>query len=82
MLLCSPQEVSQKCKISVHDAGRIIDLIYASANLPHIRRLVDVKGEGSEVFTTGDPILDDALGGGLRPGTLWEIVGERWGCLV
>ena len=30
-----------------------------------------------EIFSTGDYILDQALGGGIRTGMLWEIVGER-----
>ncbi|KAJ2933983.1 hypothetical protein H1R20_g3114, partial [Candolleomyces eurysporus] len=29
-----------------------------------------------EIFSTGDHILDQALGGGIRTGMLWEIVGE------
>ncbi|KAJ2917639.1 hypothetical protein MD484_g2769, partial [Candolleomyces efflorescens] len=29
-----------------------------------------------EIFTTGDTVLDQALGGGIRTGMLWEIVGE------
>jgi len=77
VLRCSPQDLSRKCKISVHDADTIIDLLYASADSPRLRRLADVKDEGGEVCTTGDPLLDKALGGGLRPGAVWEVVGER-----
>ncbi|RXW21028.1 hypothetical protein EST38_g4839 [Candolleomyces aberdarensis] len=29
-----------------------------------------------EIFSTGNHILDQALGGGIRTGMLWEIVGE------
>ena len=77
MLCCSPQDLSRKCKISVHDADTIIDLLYASADPPRLWRLADIKDQGSEICTTGDPILDEALGGGLRTGAVWEVVGER-----
>ncbi|KAF9036700.1 P-loop containing nucleoside triphosphate hydrolase protein [Panaeolus papilionaceus] len=30
----------------------------------------------NSTFTTGDSLLDDALGGGIQTGMLWEIVGE------
>jgi DNA repair protein RAD57 len=30
-----------------------------------------------DIFSTGDTTLDQALGGGIRTGMLWEIVGER-----
>jgi len=28
--------------------------------------------------TTGDSTLDDVLGGGIRTGMIWEVVGERY----
>ena len=28
-------------------------------------------------FTTGDAVLDSALGGGIRTGMVWEISGQR-----
>lgn len=31
-----------------------------------------------ESFTTGDIDLDSALGGGVRTGMVWEIVGQRY----
>jgi RecA/RadA recombinase len=32
---------------------------------------------GSELITTGDTMLDEMLGGGIRVGMVWEFVGER-----
>jgi DNA repair protein RAD57 len=43
-----------------------------------VRLLEHVVQEGNEVFTTGDSQLDNALGGGIRTGMVWEIVGERY----
>ena len=46
------------------------------------RALKDVQHEGDERFTTGDERLDEALGGGVRTGMIWEVVGERCDFLV
>jgi len=54
----------------------MINSIYTVAVQPRIRRLKDVQAEGDD-FTTGDPRLDDALGGGIRTGMIWEVAGER-----
>lgn len=39
--------------------------------------LDELEGPLDELFSTGDTTLDQALGGGIRTGMLWEIVGER-----
>ena len=39
--------------------------------------LNDVMRNGSELIMTGDTILDEMLGAGIRVGMVWEIVGER-----
>lgn len=39
--------------------------------------LEDIACRGHGVFTTGDNALDQALGGGIRTGMLWELFGER-----
>ena len=38
--------------------------------------LRDVVRDGSEIITTGDVLLDKMLGGGIRVGMIWELVGE------
>jgi Rad51 len=53
-----------------------MDYTYTVIVPQHIRRLKDVRTEGEE-FTTGDPRLDKALGGGIRTGMIWEVAGER-----
>ena len=42
------------------------------------RSLADAEIESDEIFTTGNDELDDALGGGIRTGMMWEIVGQRY----
>ena len=34
-----------------------------------------------EHFTTGDTVIDAALGGGIRTGMVWELLGERYSSL-
>ncbi|KAG6844483.1 hypothetical protein H0H87_006557 [Tephrocybe sp. NHM501043] len=77
IMLSSSQEVARKCKISAADAQTIIDSLYQLAPEPSLRRLEDVKYDGEETCTTGDLILDGILGGGIRPGMVWEVAGER-----
>lgn len=40
--------------------------------------LADIEIQKDEVFTTGDEEFDKALGGGIRTGSVWEIVGQRY----
>lgn len=47
----------------------------ALARPPSVLR--DVMSNGSELITTGDTLLDEMLGGGIRVGMVWEFVGER-----
>lgn len=42
---------------------------------PRTIRAVDRIGD--ETFTTGEQHLDEALGGGVRTGMVWEIAGEK-----
>ena len=46
----------------------------ASASL----RVTRIGDYTDDKFTTGDAVLDELLGGGIRTGMLWELVGERF----
>ncbi|KAF9466426.1 P-loop containing nucleoside triphosphate hydrolase protein [Collybia nuda] len=76
LILNSPQEIAGKCRISQIDAKRIIDAVCSEVAPPKVRLLEDVRHEGDEKCTTGDPHLDSALNGGMRTGMVWEIAGE------
>ena len=55
---------------------QLIDLVCQELyQSPRTIRAVDRIGE--EIFTTGERYLDEALGGGLRTGMVWEIAGEK-----
>ena len=59
------------------EAQNIIDLVCkAHAHKP--RSVANIEQEDLEMFTTGDAALDSALGGGIRTGMLWEVVGQRY----
>lgn len=53
----------------------IFDAISHAADRPP-SLLRDVVRDGSETITTGDVFLDKMLGGGIRVGMIWELVGE------
>ncbi|TCD66472.1 hypothetical protein EIP91_001352 [Steccherinum ochraceum] len=75
LLLTPPPELAKKCRLAVHDIQSLVDAVcevLASAPL----RLDDEALQEAEFFTTGDQALDEVLGGGIRTGMLWEIVGE------
>lgn len=76
-ILCRlPQELQRKCKISLTEAEAILQVLYDSSNPPPLRTLAEAKQDGDEACTTGDVLLDEALGGGIRTGMVWEFVGE------
>lgn len=59
------------------DVQSIIDAV-CTEHIREPRYLKNLELEGDESFTTGDLGLDGALGGGIRTGMIWEIVGERY----
>ncbi|KAG6849589.1 hypothetical protein H0H93_007174 [Arthromyces matolae] len=76
VMLSSSQDIARKCKISAAEAQSIIDHLYLNTSRPQLLKLEDADRAGCECFTTGDPVLDGALGGGIRAGMIWEVVGE------
>lgn len=78
LFLTPVNEITRKCKeISHFEVKGILDSV-SKTNCPRIRPLGDALREGDEKLTTGDANLDDALGGGIRTGMVWEVVGERY----
>ena len=77
LLLAPLQDVARKCRISVSEVRGIIESLCDSEPTVFLpRRLDDIDcGEGR--CTTGDTHLDEALGGGIRTGMIWEVFGER-----
>ncbi|KAF8061470.1 P-loop containing nucleoside triphosphate hydrolase protein [Lyophyllum atratum] len=76
VMLSSSQEIARRCRVSTREAQVIIDVLYSYITPLRLRRLEDVKREGNETCTTGENILDEALGGGIRSGMVWEVAGE------
>ncbi|KAJ7940253.1 hypothetical protein B0H13DRAFT_2299292 [Mycena leptocephala] len=74
LLLISPQDLGRRCRIPPLEAKSIFDIVCQN-NAPQIRSLADVAEDPEQVWSTGDSYLDAALGGGLRTGMVWEILG-------
>lgn len=68
-------DVSQRCRLAPQAVQEIFDAISHAADRPP-SLLRDVVRDGSETITTGDVFLDKMLGGGIRVGMIWELVGE------
>ena len=71
-----PKEMATKCRMKLKELNELIDLVCKELYQPP-KLLRDVAHAGEERFTTGNPALDDALGGGIRTGMVWEISGEK-----
>ncbi|KAI9433974.1 P-loop containing nucleoside triphosphate hydrolase protein [Lactarius indigo] len=75
-VLFSPAyDVSQRCRLAPQAVQEIFDTISQAIDHPP-SLLRDVIHDGSETITTGDILLDKMLGGGIRVGMIWELVGE------
>lgn len=70
----SPQEWAYRWKTSISLVHNLIDAFLEAGGLPNIEH-PDEKYY--DKFTTGDVLLDDALGGGIPVGMISEVVGER-----
>lgn len=76
-MLIPPSELAKKLKTSVSDVQSIVEkacIEISSGYLVPKKLSVD----GPSTFTTGDIFLDQALGGGIRTGMIWELAGERF----
>ena len=79
LLVTSPPELSKRCRLAPFEIKAITELVCQSL-APETRTLEEWifdYGDAQGWLTTGDPILDRALGGGIRPGMVWEFAGER-----
>lgn len=76
LLLTAPTEAARRCKLSLMEIQSIIDII-CKERVQNPQSLANKNRDG-ELFTTGDVELDSALGGGVRTGMIWEIVGQRY----
>lgn len=70
-----PQDVKRKCRIEHSVYQSIMDTVCKNLNRGP-RPLGEIAQEGKDIFTTGDSLLDEMLGGGLRARMIWELVGE------
>lgn len=60
------------------ESQTIIDIV-CKKRCKEPRSLVDEEPlDNATLFTTGDKELDEALGGGIRTGMVWEVAGQRY----
>ena len=72
LILTPPYELARRCKVSLLDIQTIVDAVCA-ASLQTLSPLHSLAGQHTK-FSTGDPGLDDALGGGMQTGS--ELYGQ------
>ena len=76
LLLSTPSDISRSTRIIPSEVITILEAACRECASP-IMTIRDLPLDGEEKFTTGDAELDSMLGGGIRTGMLWEVVGER-----
>ena len=64
-------------RISLSDVQAIANVICKAISCQVIPLIQELHGN-HEILSSGDPILDKELGGGIHTGMVWEIVGERY----
>ncbi|EGN96037.1 hypothetical protein SERLA73DRAFT_185531, partial [Serpula lacrymans var. lacrymans S7.3] len=74
-LLMTPHDISRKCRISLFEAQKAFSDVCDQLSRPLHYLGQFVPGHES-IITTGDSELDCAVGGGIRTGMIWEVVGE------
>jgi DNA repair protein RAD57 len=75
LLVYSPNDIAKRCKMPISDIMNTVNT--ASKNQEHYYLCLDNFTPEDDVFTTGDSLLDDILGGGIKTGMVWEVAGER-----
>ncbi|EJD02087.1 P-loop containing nucleoside triphosphate hydrolase protein [Fomitiporia mediterranea MF3/22] len=75
IVLTPPGEIAKRLRTSLSEAQAIIENVCKEvASSVDIRNLLEEVGD--DKFTTGDAVLDRVIGGGIRTGMVWELVGE------
>ncbi|KAF9452229.1 P-loop containing nucleoside triphosphate hydrolase protein, partial [Macrolepiota fuliginosa MF-IS2] len=78
LVLARPQDLAKRCHVPLEHIIKLIQATYNNQDAPAItfQTLEGAGPDEGKAFSIGDPELDDTLGGGLRTGMIWEIVGE------
>ena len=77
LITISASDIGRKCRIAHSEVQEITNVVFDNLKGPELLSLNDSDLPRDDVFTTGDSLLDKAIGGGMRTRKLWEIVGER-----
>ncbi|KAH7915969.1 P-loop containing nucleoside triphosphate hydrolase protein [Hygrophoropsis aurantiaca] len=75
LLLATTSDISRNCHLSPQEVHKIVEIVCKQYTKPLIS-ISEIHNQGSESFTTGDVELDIVIGGGIKTGMIWEIVGE------
>ncbi|KAL5511438.1 RHP57 [Sanghuangporus vaninii] len=75
IVLTPPNEIAKKLRTSLSEAQAIVETVCKEI-ARNALRISKIAERSDEKFTTGDSALDRAIGGGIRTGMVWELVGE------
>lgn len=77
VLSCPPGALVQRTRLSAVEIEQCLELL-ANHRMPSCSTVSALCQAPQELLKTGDQHLDALLGGGLRPGTITELVGEAY----
>jgi DNA repair protein RAD57 len=77
LVLAAPGELSKRLRRPLSEIQQLVQNV-SNELAPRISTASTAVGPAHTWFTTGDAALDSIIGGGIRPGMVWEICGERY----
>lgn len=82
LLALTTRELSKKLNVAPAKADALFQDVITELAPKLFLPVKQVARHTTGRITTGDTFLDDMLGGGIRSGTVTELVGERLGTLL
>lgn len=79
LVLYPPNDLAKKLRMPLSEIQKLVQIVCKEV----AQQLDDEsrhRSPSDACFTTGDEILDEAIGGGIRTNMVWEFCGER--CVV
>ena len=79
-IVLRPQpDLARQLKLPLDDVLAMLNAVSRELN-EKPRRVSEVVASRKTRFTTGDSLLDQLIGGGMRTEMIWEFCGERYVC--
>ena len=76
LVLNPPNDVARKLRVPLSEVQKLVQIVCEEV-AQQLHDELQSQSHLDACFTTGDEILDEAVGGGIRTSMVWEVCGER-----